>query len=699
MGKSDCTHGSDRHRRPASTHRPPPYSSGQDLGVDTSAGMNDVMMSGTEEYQGSTARGDASPPTVTPPSRPANFLRDLGSHPSRNTSTTVSSITSNTPAQFGAALQATRNFGGYRSRNVNFGSDEEDEEEVVVRQPERGLPSTSRSVRPLTLPPTRTGKIVLHNTGDSDDEETLLLGGSRNNPASAARPTPPVVQAQTLSSSSSTSGIHNLNQSSTATQGRANAASNSSSITPSSFVAPNTARVGGGPDYATSIAGFTAMAAVSGIIIPPTSATVASSQLATTNATGAGARPNVAVGFHATMGRLQSILDTNAATLVQLNRLDADIDRSRASMTSNNLPGRTADSFGRPSILSRLPATLQATQRHHQQTMALTQPLQAVRSSMARSGLARAQSQARHRTLGPVAATTFHPFTKLPNELKIKVWKLLLPGPRIIEIKAVTITEGDGGWSEITYDRCVAISKNPVLLYMCPDSRAFAKQYYELSFQDELKFPVYMDHSRDVLLFHEMATIDVFALSCGRTDGSTPPSLSKIKYVLLDPNAVHIPFRSRPLYHFSIGTRSSPSYRFEEIAATYGSLKEIVVLKHPTGETLNPHFTSFRGYNVNHAADIETVHRHLKFLLRLSISVRYPHGGLYPTGAASQAYLATQLLPGGPWGHGNTPVASTPLANGAPAIPWKIPKVTGMTIQEVKQRMQLGEDENDDVAK
>jgi 2EXR family len=54
--------------------------------------------------------------------------------------------------------------------------------------------------------------------------------------------------------------------------------------------------------------------------------------------------------------------------------------------------------------------------------------------------------------------------------------------------------------------------------------------------------------------------------------------------------------------------------------------------------------------------------------------------GLSVSSSWISARISTQLLPGGPWGHGNTPLAGTPLANGAPAIPWKVPKVIGMKL-------------------
>lgn len=77
---------------------------------------------------------------------------------------------------------------------------------------------------------------------------------------------------------------------------------------------------------------------------------------------------------------------------------------------------------------------------------------------------------------------TFHPFRRLPAELRVEVWKFALPGPRIIKIVAMdmhlTMRKRIMRYSilpQSTYHRAIATP----LLHTCQDSRAVALKIYE----------------------------------------------------------------------------------------------------------------------------------------------------------------------------------------------------------------------------
>ncbi|KAE9376078.1 hypothetical protein N431DRAFT_464134 [Stipitochalara longipes BDJ] len=132
-----------------------------------------------------------------------------------------------------------------------------------------------------------------------------------------------------------------------------------------------------------------------------------------------------------------------------------------------------------------------------------------------------------------------------------------------------------------------------------------------------------MDPERDVLLFHDTHALDVFAATCQRTDSATPPSLAKIKYIMIDPRGIYSPCYKRKYR----GTEyDCTAYRFKEIAATYGSINEIVVLK----SSKSTHSRATRGYfghfpgqlsHLNFEAHV--VDSHLRLLLRLSVQHQY----------------------------------------------------------------------------
>jgi hypothetical protein len=312
-------------------------------------------------------------------------------------------------------------------------------------------------------------------------------------------------------------------------------------------------------------------------------------------------------------------------------------------------------------------------------------------------------------------ATTFHPFPHLPKELQLKIWKIMIPGPRIIELKPQTITMALDDESEVTYDRCVSQASHPVLLHICHDSRYLAKKIYQRCFEEELKWPVYMDPSRDILLLPDTLALDVFASAVPRVSTSTPPSLAHIKYIIVDPKRVvaSLPSRQRRSVEYTY-----PTYRFEEIAAVYGSLKEIVVLKYPPNHHLAPLPPQLNQAGAIGSSETIGVENHLRMLLRWSFTMRrhrqpFAGGALVGPGPAVNLPHQNHVVPGAAGGgagwlqgliHGNGgPAQGQLMANGNNGgvnqglnagtlrTPWAVPKVVAMTLDDVKERMERGQ--------
>lgn len=68
---------------------------------------------------------------------------------------------------------------------------------------------------------------------------------------------------------------------------------------------------------------------------------------------------------------------------------------------------------------------------------------------------------------------TFTLFPKLPIELRLIVWEMALPGPRILKSSLTRTTSGDTCWDLRPSE------KSPALLFTCQESRAVAEKSYK----------------------------------------------------------------------------------------------------------------------------------------------------------------------------------------------------------------------------
>ncbi|EPE29431.1 hypothetical protein GLAREA_00591 [Glarea lozoyensis ATCC 20868] len=89
---------------------------------------------------------------------------------------------------------------------------------------------------------------------------------------------------------------------------------------------------------------------------------------------------------------------------------------------------------------------------------------------------------------------TFHPFMRLPSELRIKIWRYNFPGPRVV---AVRYARGQ--------NRYVSDRAPPVLLHVSSESRSvFLSTYEALILSPSHDSSVFIDFERDTLFFDHL---------------------------------------------------------------------------------------------------------------------------------------------------------------------------------------------------
>jgi hypothetical protein len=88
--------------------------------------------------------------------------------------------------------------------------------------------------------------------------------------------------------------------------------------------------------------------------------------------------------------------------------------------------------------------------------------------------------------------TTFHPFAELPLELRFKIWKLAMPGPRTVEMRLAR------AYTSYQYD--FVTSEFPTVLHVCRESRLEDLKSFTLAFHSpRYSFPVYFNFQQDTL--------------------------------------------------------------------------------------------------------------------------------------------------------------------------------------------------------
>lgn len=103
----------------------------------------------------------------------------------------------------------------------------------------------------------------------------------------------------------------------------------------------------------------------------------------------------------------------------------------------------------------------------------------------------------------------FKLFPKLPVEIRVMIWRLCLPGPRVVDIrmrkKSIPTTIGE----ILGVSRFISSVDHPVILHVCSESRSIARQHYRLSFPKKTKAErsppkIYIDFSIDTIWFDNL---------------------------------------------------------------------------------------------------------------------------------------------------------------------------------------------------
>jgi hypothetical protein len=113
---------------------------------------------------------------------------------------------------------------------------------------------------------------------------------------------------------------------------------------------------------------------------------------------------------------------------------------------------------------------------------------------------------------------SFTLFPHLPLELRLKIWRSTLPGPRNVGVK-IRFKDGRfGGW--VARD---CTPRPPMALQVCHESREEARKYYVLSFGTTLYPPtVYFNYKTDTLCFGD--GMDLHGRASARTGSATGAS-------------------------------------------------------------------------------------------------------------------------------------------------------------------------------
>jgi hypothetical protein len=156
-------------------------------------------------------------------------------------------------------------------------------------------------------------------------------------------------------------------------------------------------------------------------------------------------------------------------------------------------------------------------------------------------------------------------FPDLPPEIRREIWRCLLPGPRVIHIMG-SARAGGGKCFVDTVD-------NPTLLHICQESRIFALEKYQLSFEPHLRRPIYFDFSLDILLMQNEKVLSMFF---ERSKGAITKEVTMVKVLAIDLPPLSQVASTHVVNHLLF--IMSISSAMIDAAARFGNLREIVLL-------------------------------------------------------------------------------------------------------------------------
>lgn len=102
------------------------------------------------------------------------------------------------------------------------------------------------------------------------------------------------------------------------------------------------------------------------------------------------------------------------------------------------------------------------------------------------------------------AVGAFECFPKFPPELRRMIWKLALPGPRVIEVVAHCVLRGP----EKTKTKTLAVNVDmPALMHVCRESRQVSLEKYSVKLANNKKYPnnyARFDPSEDIIYIPDL---------------------------------------------------------------------------------------------------------------------------------------------------------------------------------------------------
>jgi len=180
----------------------------------------------------------------------------------------------------------------------------------------------------------------------------------------------------------------------------------------------------------------------------------------------------------------------------------------------------------------------------------------------------------------------FKPFSRLPIELRLAIWRLALPEPQIIEIKQVehenpTKLLAQTINPDIQYPekRCAcAANFTPFsIFYVNRESRSFAMESYSLDFANRLVRPIWTDPKKDTILFPDIRALYHFLLPKQGEELIGPMESEKIGRLAIEPFTIRTDDQNFEIVQFRSIAPCIVKY-----VITFSKIKEIVLLNPKT---------------------------------------------------------------------------------------------------------------------
>lgn len=126
-------------------------------------------------------------------------------------------------------------------------------------------------------------------------------------------------------------------------------------------------------------------------------------------------------------------------------------------------------------------------------------------------------------------------FPKLPTEIRLMIWNLALPGPRVVDIRLRRRHEATSTGKIPDVSRYVSSLDHPAMLHACSESRFVALRHYELSFEkstttESSPAQTYINFSIDTVWFDHLP---YFPSTRARAYRFPASDFSKIRYLAL----------------------------------------------------------------------------------------------------------------------------------------------------------------------